>query len=163
MTTEISTGEPLTTNNGIYEIDPATPGCAQRIISIQQAAYAIEADLMGFDDIPPLHEAVEDVSSQTDLSWLGSFVDLRLVAITAWAMASPSEIDIDRLAVHPRWARQGHGRALVQSVPSFATATVSTGEQNAPAIALYEAEGFANVGRTEVAPGIFTSQFRRSP
>ena len=38
---------------------------------------------------------------------------------------------------------------------------VSTGTENDPAVGLYLSEGFVESGRTEVAPGIFTTQFHR--
>ena len=143
------------------ELDPTVAAIAERIVEIQQAAYAVEAELIGFDDIPQLRETAADVQARTDLHWLGSFVGERLVALIAWEIDG-GLLDIDRLAVDSQFARQGHGRRLVRAVPSDLATIVSTGTQNAPAVALYLSEGFAETGRTEIAPGIFTTQFHRA-
>ena len=141
-------------------VDPAVGAVAERIVEIQLAAYAVEAELIGFDEIPQMHEDAADVQARTDLRWVGSFVGDRLVALIAWEWVG-GLIDIDRLAVDPAAARQGHGRRLVQAVPRDRATIVSTGSANAPAVGLYLSEGFAETGRTEVAPGVFTTQFQR--
>ena len=142
------------------DVDPTVEAVAERIVEIQQAAYAVEAELIGFEGIPQLDETVADVQARTDLHWLGSFVEERLVALIAWEIDG-GLLDIDRLAVDPQFARQGHGRRLVQAVPRELATIVSTGSANAPAVALYMSEGFVETGRTEIAPGISTTQFHR--
>ena len=142
------------------DVDPTVVAVAERIVEIQRAAYAVEAKLIGFDGIPQLHEDAADVQARTDLRWVGSYDEGRLVAVIAWEIDG-DVIDIDRLAVDPAAARQGHGRRLVQAVPSDRATIVSTGSENAPAVALYLSEGFIETGRTEIAPGIFTTQFHR--
>ncbi len=144
----------------VSELDPTHAAVAERIVEIQQAAYAVEAELIGFEGIPQLGETTADVQSRTALHWLGSFVGERLVALIAWEIDG-GLLDIDRLAVDPQFARQGHGRRLVQAVPREHATIVSTGSANAPAVALYLSEGFTETGRTEIAPGILTTQFHR--
>ncbi len=144
----------------LADLDPTVAAVADRIVEIQLAAYAVEAGLIGFDGIPQLSETAADVGTRTDLRWLGSFVDDRLVALIAWDREN-GLTDIDRLAVDPGSARQGHGRRLVRAVPRDRDTIVSTGSENDPAVRLYQSEGFVEVGRTEIAPDIFTTQFRR--
>ncbi len=143
----------------LADIDPTA--VAARIVEIQLAAYAVEAALIGFDGIPQLSETADQVRSRTDLRWHGAFDDDgRLVGLIAWESVG-GIVDIDRLAIDPLVARRGWGRRLVQAVPRDQPTIVSTGTENEPATNLYRDEGFVEVGRTEVAPGVFTTQFRR--
>jgi len=145
----------------LADIDPTVAAAADRIVEIQLAAYAVEAGLIGFDGIPQLSETAEQVRSRTDLHWHGAFDDDGLlVGLIAWDREN-GLTDIDRLAVDPLAARRGHGRRLVRAVPRDRDTIVSTGSENDPAVRLYLSEGFVVLGRTEIAPEIFTTQFRR--
>lgn len=114
---------------------------------------------MGFDGIPPLHETPAQVTMLDVVHWRGAFEDDVLVGIIAWD-ATDVVADIDRLAVDPARSRRGHGRRLVQSVPEIERVTVSTGRANEPALRLYLSLGFEEIGHTEIAPGIFTTQLQ---
>lgn len=144
----------------VVDIDPADVGVAERIVEIQRAAYAVEAQLIGFDGIPQLAESAVQVRSDDSLEWRGAFDGDLLVGVIAWVEAH-GQIDIDRLAVDPSAARQGHGRQLVQSVPEGRPTIVSTGAENVPAVTLYTSMGFEHVGQTEVAPGVFLAHLSR--
>ncbi len=145
----------------LADIDPTVALIADRIVEIQLAAYAVEAALIGFDGIPQLSETSDQVRSRTDLHWHGAFDDDgRLVGQIAWERID-DVTDIGRLAIDPMAARRGWGRRLVRAVPRDQATIVSTGTENEPATNLYRDEGFVEVGRTEVAPGVFTTQFRR--
>ena len=150
------------TQADVTPIDLQAPGIADRIVEIQRAAYAVEAELIGFDGIPPLTETTDQVRSRTDLHWRGVHEHGALVGVIAWSVDDHAN-DIDRLAVVPRWARRGHGRRLVRAVPSDRPTVVSTGTANIPALALYRGEGFRAVETTEIAPGITITHLRREP
>lgn len=144
----------------IRTIDSADDGLSARIVEIQRAAYAVEAELIGFDGIPVLEETAADVRRRGDLTWHGAFVDDRLAGIIAWTKDGDA-VDIDRLAVDPAYARRGLGRQLVRSVPVTGETTVSTGAANGPAVALYLGEEFVRIGERELAPGVLMAHFRR--
>ena len=144
----------------IGSIDPSDLSVAVRIVEIQRSAYAVEAELIGFDGIPQLGETVEEVRALTDMHWRGAFDDQELVGVIAWRV-DDEVVDIDRLAVDPAHSRRGYGRRLVRTVPTGEITIVSTGAENAPARSLYMREGFVHVGETEVAPNIFLANFRR--
>ena len=110
----------------IQAIDPTEESVATRIVAIQRAAYAVEAELMGFDGIPPLHELVIEVQAREDLIWLAAFTNDTIVGIVAWFDHGDS-VEIDRLAVDPDWSRHGYGRQLVRAVPQAPVIDVSTG------------------------------------
>jgi SAM-dependent methyltransferase len=143
----------------IERLDLSDGGTVARVLEIQRAAYAREAELVGFDSIPPLHETLDELQRQP-LEWLGVVEDGVIVGAMA-ITGEARECDIDRLVVDPMWHRRGIGRRLVQAVTHHAVVTVSTGAANAPAVALYESLGFRRVGETEVAPGFWTVQFER--
>lgn len=125
------------------------------LLSLQRAAYRVEAALIGDDRIPPLHEKLDDLRAQP-LRWLGAFEDGQLVGAIAWT-ESDGTCDIDRLVVAPGSHRRGVGSALVGAVISRPglhrkCIEVSTGRDNGPARALYAQFGFAHVGRSRSHP-----------
>ncbi|WP_341716355.1 hypothetical protein QQG74_20350 [Micromonospora sp. FIMYZ51] len=57
----------------IREIEPGDDErLAQALLSIQHAAYAVEASIIGDDRIPPLHETLDGLRA-APLRWLGAF------------------------------------------------------------------------------------------
>ncbi|WP_328475696.1 GNAT family N-acetyltransferase [Streptomyces sp. NBC_00377] len=138
---------------------------AAAVHRIGRRAYAVEADLIGFDRIPALRESLEEMQAQP-LRWLGAKTDGgQIVAFVAWQpMAGEDGTDIARLCVDPAWFRHGLasrllGHLLADLAPS-GHVLVSTGADNLPAIALYERHGFSRVGTTEPAPNLRMAQFR---
>ena len=129
---------------------------AARVVAIQQAAYRVEADLIGFDGIPQLHESVDNLPLH-QLQWMGSWEGNALVGFVAWC-ASADQCEIDRLAVHPDFHRRGHGRSLVGSLLTHRVVIVSTGTANIPGLGLYESLGFRRVGVREVAPAVTVTE-----
>ncbi|MEV0594071.1 GNAT family N-acetyltransferase [Nonomuraea cavernae] len=133
----------------------------EELLTLQRAAYAVEAEIIGDERIPPLHESLDELRSKP-LRWLGAVNDDgRLVGAVAWAETA-REVDVDRLVVHPGAHRRGVGRALVKEVMSRAggrAITVSTGRANLPARTLYERLGFALRGEDEVLPGLWVVHY----
>ncbi|MGW3352358.1 GNAT family N-acetyltransferase [Nonomuraea rubra] len=145
----------------IAEVSPADDPLGSQLLALQQASYAIEAELIKDDRIPPLHESLDELRAQP-LLWLAAMVGGdRLAGAVAW-QETPAEVDINRLIVHPDLLRQGIGRTLVKEVIARAgerRIVVSTGRDNAPARALYERLGFGLRGELEVIPGLWIAQY----
>lgn len=141
-------------------IDLSDDGVAARVVEIQRAAYEVEAELIGFNEIPQLHESIGDVRA-TDLQWIGSWEEGQLAGILAWSRVD-DRCDIDRLAVHPNLARRGHGRELVSSFDRRESITVSTGTLNLPAMRLYESLGFTQLREREISPGVKVTDLVRA-
>ncbi|MCU1359335.1 MAG: aminoglycoside phosphotransferase, partial [Ilumatobacteraceae bacterium] len=120
----------------IDALDPGDPGTALDVLRVQHAAYRVEADLIGFDGIPPLHESLAELIAQP-LQWKGIRDDDGRVIAAMAITGSERRCDVDRLIVDPAFHRRGLGRRLMQSVMPHQSVTVSTGEANAPAVALY--------------------------
>jgi GNAT superfamily N-acetyltransferase len=145
----------------VQPIDVRDPEVAQRVWQLQRAAYRVEADLIGFDGIPPLHETVDDIVAAR-LTWLGIHDDHgRLIAALAYCLDGET-CDIDRLFVDPALTRQGYGRRLVEAVLDHPRVIVSTGTANAPARRLYHSLGFADIGTREIAPGVTVTSSERA-
>lgn len=143
----------------IEPLDLADPATAADVLRMQRAAYRVEAELIGFDGIPPLHESPEELIA-APLEWKGIRAGGRVVAAIA-VTGVGDHCDVDRLIVDPSAHRRGLGRRLMQSVLMHRLVTVSTGEANDPAVSLYESLGFRRVGRREIAPCVWTVQFEQ--
>ena len=133
------------------------------LLHIQRLAYQVEADLIGFDDIPALKETRSSLQNCRE-TFYGYFSQGQLCGAISY-QRDARVVDICRLVVDPRHFRQGIGKALVGKVLEVEndaqTFTVSTGSKNTPAVRLYRQYGFVETGRTEVSPGVFLSHFER--
>jgi len=146
----------------IRPLDLSDRAVAERVLTIQHAAYAVEAELIGFDGIPPLQEDLTGLMASTE-HWLGRYDGAALVGAVAYELTDDS-VDISRLIVDPAYARRGHGRALLDYLDQLEprpVSLVSTGSANTPAITLYKSRGYMEIGQVEVAPGVYVTQFRR--
>ncbi len=143
----------------VRQLDLTDSRVASQVLSLQRSAYRVEAELIGFDQIPPLHESLEDLLAAR-LVWFGVVKDREVVAAIAFTQHG-AHIDIDRLVVAPAFARRGYGRALVSALGAEATITVSTGAKNLPANRLYVAQGFLSTGKSSPAAGLQATHFVR--
>ncbi|MFJ3174287.1 GNAT family N-acetyltransferase [Streptomyces roseus] len=125
-------------------------------------AYTVEAELIGFDGIPPLRESLEEMRVQP-LRWLGATVEGEIAAFVAWQVMAEELICIARVCVDPRWFRRGLASTLLRHLLADLApphdALVSTGADNHPAVALYERLGFRHVDTIEPAPGVRLARF----
>ena len=132
---------------------------AVQLWKVQRRAYRIEADLIGFDGIPPLHESLDEMLAQP-LRWLGIRVDGCIVAALGYTVGGGA-CDIDRLVVDPDHFGRGYGSALVAALLDCPRITVSTGTANTPARRLYEKLGFQVIDELEIAPGVTVARYER--
>lgn len=144
----------------ITEIDQADEKIARDIQSIQRPAYRIEAELMGFHDIPHISETIDEIQ-QSEETFLG-YQDGYLKGFISYKEEN-GVVDIYRLVVDPLQFRRGIARSLVNHLlqqKNAAEFIVSTGTANVPARNLYESFGFREEETFEVAPGVTCTQFR---
>ena len=146
----------------ISELSVLDDAVAATVHGIGRRAYAVEAELIGFDGIPALGESLGEMRLQP-LRWLGGTVDGRIVAFVAWQELDGA-VDIDRVCVDPPWFRRGFAsrllRHLTAEVAQGRDVLVSTGACNRPAVALYERHGFSRTGTVEPVPGLRVARFR---
>ncbi|MGW0391372.1 GNAT family N-acetyltransferase [Streptomyces sp. NPDC003042] len=144
--------------------DEATAAAVHRI---GRAAYAVEAELIGFDGIPALRESLADMRARP-LSWLGAVSEGGDIAgFLAWEEEPGGGASIDRLCVDPAWFRRGVAslllrHALTEVFPDRPV-EVTTGAHNTPAVTLYERLGFVRAADFSPAPGLRMASFRHIP
>lgn len=126
--------------------------------TVQRLAYAVEAEIIGFDGIPPLHESLEELRGCGE-TFLGLYDEEGLAGAVSYELDG-STVDICRLVVHPRAHRRGIASQLLDALPS-GPQTVSTGAKNEPALRLYRKRGFVEIGSREVAPGVLLTDLAR--
>jgi ribosomal protein S18 acetylase RimI-like enzyme len=149
----------------VAEINHRNRAVAECIHAIQTAAYSQEATLLGAISFPPLQRTIADIE-RSDERFFGAYLDATLVGVIALeGKPSSAGMDISSLVVAPAFQRRGVARALLASVVgdfSSLALTVSTGVQNAPALALYAQFGFVEVRRHLAgAEELPVAEFRR--
>jgi ribosomal protein S18 acetylase RimI-like enzyme len=144
-------------------LDVRDPRDAADVLLCQQAGYAIEAELIGFDGIPPMHETLEELRACGE-RFLGSYDQEGLAGVVSWNHLADGTVDICRLVVHPRAFRRGHATTLLDALDAAISTDrmiVSTGTANAPALALYRRRGFVPVEKREIAPNVTVTLLER--
>lgn len=136
-----------------------------QIWRLQQVAYRLEAEIIGFNDIPPLLDTIETLSQCGETFYGEVDEDGVLEGAIAISSETPGTMMITRMMVHPSHFRKGIASRLIQyvldshiDVPLF---IVSTGTRNAPAFTLYLKYGFIPFDTYEVAPGVELTTFHR--
>ncbi len=130
---------------------------ATQILELQRLSYRVEADLIGSDLIPGLHENLEQLQN-SDETFYGFFEAQILWGAISFKLEHHT-LDIHRLVVHPNHFRQGIARSLLEFVlkPELKAkrCIVQTGVLNSPAIGLYQKLGFVELEQREVIPGLW--------
>jgi ribosomal protein S18 acetylase RimI-like enzyme len=130
---------------------------------VQRAAYRVEAELIEFNRIPPLHETADDISG-LDLTMLGAVESAELVAIAGYRREGEF-VDIDRLAVHPSWFRCGIATLLITEIHRREVDAqrfdVSTAARNGPAVKLYTTMGYRRLADEAISTNLLIAHFVR--
>ncbi|MGW5850749.1 GNAT family N-acetyltransferase [Streptomyces sp. NPDC055254] len=150
----------------IRPLDLADDATAAAVHRIGLDAYAVEAELIGFDGIPALREDLATMRARA-LHWVGAVrADGELAGFLAWAEAADGALLIDRLCVAPAHFRRGVASRLMRhaltDLPDRPV-HVTTGADNAPAVRLYEGLGFVRGADFSPAPGLRMAAFTRAP
>ncbi|MFF2886420.1 GNAT family N-acetyltransferase [Paenibacillus sp. NPDC057967] len=134
---------------------------AKQLLAVQLPAYRIEADLIGFWDIPPLRDTAETIMDSSEI-----FIGYRIDGVLAGFISYEDEgdaLDICRMVVHPDYFRRGIAKSLLAYVlegeGKHKRVKVSTGAKNEPAIALYRSFGFFDAGAMEITPEVKLALF----
>jgi ribosomal protein S18 acetylase RimI-like enzyme len=138
---------------------------ARDIHTVQQAAYLVEAKLLGVKRFPPLEVTPQDIQ-QSDDNCQGALVNGQLVGVISYeSVGEEGDRNITSLVVLPQWHCQGIAKTLlarILSECSDSVITVTTGVKNEPAISLYSKFGFVEYARAvHGAEPIHVISFRR--
>ena len=144
-------------------LDHRDPEVAGEIYRLQQTSYAVERDLIGAPDFPPLRVTARDIQREPD-TFLGVWEGGRLAGVVSFTV-TPALLDIGRMIVHPDRFRRGIAGALLRAAERHAAPgarlTVSTAEKNHPAVLLYRKHGFALTERTVLPDGLVLVRLSR--
>jgi ribosomal protein S18 acetylase RimI-like enzyme len=136
---------------------------ARAIVALQKPSYAVEAALIGYDQMPGLIEKSPADVAALELTMLGAFDEGQLAGILGYQRIA-DVVDLDRVAVSTAHFRRGIGRSLLEAFHQRESTAirfeVSTGSANLAAIALYAGAGYRPV-REETLAGIDIVHFER--
>jgi ribosomal protein S18 acetylase RimI-like enzyme len=147
----------------IKKVDITNPKLAKEVLNIQIPSYRVEAEIIGFYEIPPLKDTV-DTLQQCGETFFGYYLNEKLCGVIS-IKAEEGVIDIHRLMVHPRFFRKGIAKMLLDFIESnkegYETIIVSTGSKNAPAVSFYLKNGFSKTEETRVTKRLSLTSFKK--
>ncbi|WP_410512331.1 GNAT family N-acetyltransferase [Paenibacillus sp. BR2-3] len=151
--------------NGIIKLNLLDDSTIDELWSLQHKAYRLEAELIGFHDIPPLMETRDMLRRSVEIFYGCLSEDGELLGAVATAEESPGKLTITRMMIDPEHFRKGIAGRLLNYVfdryNRMEQFIVSTGKLNHPAVSLYTKYGFIAAGIEEVAPGVELVEFHR--
>ena len=117
---------------------------ADLIHAIFQAAYRVEADLIGVQTFPPLNRTKSEIGrSSNDFYAISHYDNPVGIMEIEEPFNSGKTSTIASLAISPDFSRMGLGQRLVQfAIEQGCPLRVTTAEKNMPAVRLYEKMGF---------------------
>ena len=140
----------------VAELDLGDDETLDRLVALQRASYAVEAQLIGAAELPPMRETPAELRATRE-TFLGARRGGRLVGAISFKRAGGT-VDIHRLVVDPGAFRGGVATALLDALEAREAGathwTVGTGAANAPARTLYERRGFEPTEERVVPGGI---------
>ncbi|MFX3633410.1 MAG: GNAT family N-acetyltransferase [Candidatus Pristimantibacillus sp.] len=137
----------------ITELAITKPDVAKAVLDVQLPSYRIEAQIIDYEEIPPLKDTVETLQ-QCGESFYGYYAGNELTGVISFKIEE-DVIDIHRLVVHPNHFRQGIAKKLLDYVEGLKIKRnkiiVSTGTKNTPAVNFYLKNGFVIVKEIKVS------------
>jgi len=136
---------------------------AEQIIMLQKVSNSVEAELIGFMQIPPLMEIPVDIINSKE-TYYGYFVGQDLGGMISYIIEK-DVLDICKVAVHPDFFKRGIVTQLIRFVEQtdgIKRIIVSTGLKNSPAVKLYTSLGFMETHVCEVEQGVLIINFEKN-
>lgn len=135
------------------------------ILNLQAAAYLVEAEWIGFREVPPLYDSIPSLQASGE-SFVG-YYDKAETLLGAVSFAIQGEkMKVCRMMVDPDHFRKGIASKLLSKVLEYPGShkefVVFTGTANIPATKLYVKHGFRPFQTQEIAQGICLTGLVRS-
>ena len=146
----------------IKKIDIRNTKNAEDLLTIQIPSYKVEAEIIGYDDIPPLKDTVNTLI-QCGETFFGYYINEELCAAISVKVID-NEVDIHRLIVHPDHFRKGIAQKLLTFIErqfDKRIIIVATGSKNKPAITLYKKNGFRITKEVQVNEHLSLTYFEK--
>lgn len=137
---------------------------AQTMLDIQQRSYKVEANLIGFQNLPPLFQTAKNIQKD-HASYLAYFIQDSIVGFLSYE-TSNDQLEIHKMVVDPSFFRQGIASKLLDQLilenKETKTIIVSTGAKNTPAIDLYKKKGFILTHTTTIEDTLEIAHLKRA-
>lgn len=147
----------------IKELDLTNMKIAASVLQLQIASYKIEAELIGFYEIPPLKDTLDSLT-ECDEIFYGYFINNILAGLISYKI-NENILDIHRVAVHPCFFKRGIAGKMISFIEKIEgtinKAVVCTGKENLPAVNLYLKNGYQKVKDIEISKRIYLTEFEK--
>lgn len=147
----------------IKKLDLTNIKTATSVLDLQMTSYKIEAELIGFYEIPPLKDTLASLN-KCDEIFYGYFINDALAGIISYKIIE-NTLDIHRVAVHPCFFKMGIAGKLVNFIEKIEyninKFMVCTGKENVPAVNLYLKSGYQKMQDIEISKGIYLTEFQK--
>ena len=136
---------------------------AKNVLELQIASYKVEAEIIGFYEIPPLKDTINSLK-ECDEIFYGYHIKDTLAGIISYKIID-DVLDIHRVAVHPQFFKMGIAGKLINFVEGLESnitkVVVCTAKRNLPAINLYLKNGYKDIKDIEISKNIYLTEFEK--
>jgi len=101
----------------IRKLDLEDTETLRQILELQLASYKVEAEMIGFYDIPPLKDTMDSLKECGEIFY-GYYAGNVLAGIISYKV-DENVLDIHRVAIHPNFFRMGIADKLVRFIESI--------------------------------------------
>ena len=139
----------------IKKLNNSNEDVANKIFTLFQNSYKIEAELIGAVVFPPLLRSAKDIENSTTLFY--GFSENDCLAAIIEIVIEDKHLDINSLTVDPNYFKKGIASKLISyvlGITDFSQAIVETAVVNIPAINLYKKHGFVEFKKWTPSHGI---------
>lgn len=147
----------------IEKLDLKDIETARRVLELQISSYKIEAEIIGFKEIPPLKDTIDSLSLCDEIFY-GYHINDILAGIISFKIID-NVLDIHRVAIHPAFFRMGIAGKLINFIEGLESninkVVVCTGKENLPAVNLYLKNGYKKKKHIEISNGIYLTEFEK--
>lgn len=147
----------------IKKLDLKDIKIAASVLQLQIASYKIEAELIGFHEIPPLKDTLDSLS-ECDEIFYGYFINDILAGIISYKI-NENILDIHKVAVHPCFFKRGIAGKMISFIEKIESTinkvVVCTGKENLPAVNLYLKNRYQKVKDIKISKGIYLTEFAK--